>query len=86
VLFIFGVKMGYKDLTIRHFSEYGQVYSLTRVTEKRTPYFNDFAVARSLTNEMRKMDNSGQLESLAWVIMWVSCTGYGCLKVIICQA
>jgi len=69
VLFIFGVKMGYKDLTIGRFSEYGRAYSLTIVTEKRIPHFNDFAVARSLINEMRKMENSGQLESLAWVIM-----------------
>jgi len=51
--------MGYKDLTIGRFSECGRAYSLAIVTEKRIPNFNDFAVARSLINEMRKMDNNG---------------------------
>ena len=61
--------MGYENLTKGRVSESGRAYSLTMVTEGRIPHFNDFELARSLINKMRVLHDSGQLESLAWVLM-----------------
>jgi len=64
-----GVFMGYENLTKGRVSESGRAYSLTMVTEDRIPHFEDFELARFLINKMRVLHNSGQLESLAWVLM-----------------
>lgn len=61
--------MGYADLTTGRVSEIGRAYSITMVAENRVPHFNDFYLARFLINKMRVFHNSGQLESLAWVLM-----------------
>ncbi len=61
--------MGYQNLTKGRVSETGRAYSLTMVSNDRIPHFNDFYLARFLIGEMRKMDESGQIESLAWVVM-----------------
>ena len=61
--------MVYQALTKGRVSETGRAYSLTIVTEGRVPCFNDLAVARCLINEMRRLHDNGQLESLAWVLM-----------------
>ncbi len=46
-----------------------QIYHVTTCTEARRPLFSDFACARLLVTEMRRLHDTGQLESLAWVIM-----------------
>jgi len=61
--------MVYQNLTKGRVSEIGRAYSLAMVTEGRVPYFNDFVVARCLINEMRRLHDNRQLESLAWVLM-----------------
>ena len=61
--------MPYQNLTKGRISETGRAYSLTMVTEGRVPYFNDFYVARCLINEMHRVDDNSQLESLAWGLM-----------------
>lgn len=61
--------MGYENLTKGRVSESGRAYSLTMVTEDRIPHFYDFELARFLINRMRVLHDSGQLESLAWVLM-----------------
>ncbi len=61
--------MGYENLTKGRFSESGRAYSLTIVTEGRIPHFNDFYLARFLITKMKAFNDSGQLESLAWVLM-----------------
>lgn len=61
--------MGYENLTKGRVSESGRAYSLTMVTEGRIPHFNDFELARFLIRKMRVLHDSGQLESLAWVLM-----------------
>ena len=67
---VMGLKlMVYQNLTKGRVSEVGRAYSLTMVTEGRVPYFNDLAAARCLINEMRRLHESKQLESLAWVLM-----------------
>jgi len=47
----------------------GQIYHVTTCTEARLPLFSDFARARLLVAEMRRLHDTRQLESLAWVIM-----------------
>ncbi|TXK96867.1 transposase [Methylococcaceae bacterium HT4] len=61
--------MSYQNLTTGRYSETGRAYSLTMVTDRRIPHFNDFAKARYLINEMRTVHDSGLLESLAWGLM-----------------
>ncbi|MEO1882051.1 MAG: hypothetical protein ABGX71_00375 [Methyloprofundus sp.] len=61
--------MAYQNLTKGRVSEMGRAYSLTMITEGRIPYFHDFSVARCLINEMRRLHDNGQLESLVWVLM-----------------
>ncbi len=61
--------MSYQDLTTGRYSETGRAYSLTMVTDKRIPYFKDFAKARYLINEMRKLHEIELLESSALVLM-----------------
>ncbi|MDP2785746.1 MAG: transposase [Sulfurimicrobium sp.] len=46
-----------------------QAYHVTACTEARRPIFRDFACARLLVAEMRRLHEAGLLDSLAWVIM-----------------
>lgn len=61
--------MGYRNLTKGRVSEIGRAYSITMVTEKRIPHFNDFYVARFLINQMSKLEASGKIDSITWVLM-----------------
>jgi putative transposase len=47
----------------------GQVYFLTTTTHQRRPLFSDFACARFVINEMRRLHESALVASLAWVLM-----------------
>jgi len=61
--------MGYENLTKGRVSEVGRAYSITMVTESREPHFNDFYLARLLIKKMYQVEQSGDIESLSWVLM-----------------
>jgi REP element-mobilizing transposase RayT len=44
-------------------------YHITACTEGRRPLFQDFRCGRILVAEMRRLDDTNQLHSMAWVIM-----------------
>jgi putative transposase len=46
-----------------------QAYHVTACTQARRPIFRDFACARLLVAEMRRLHEAEHLDSLAWVIM-----------------
>lgn len=52
----------------RHSLE-NQSYLITTVTELRRPHFRDFHAARTLIREIARLDASGEVESLAFVVM-----------------
>ena len=47
----------------------GQIYSLTTVTHERAPLFSDFAQARLTIGELRRLNDTALVTSLAWVVM-----------------
>ena len=47
----------------------GQVYFLTTVTHDREPLFSDFAHARLTIGELRRLNDTALVTSLAWVVM-----------------
>ena len=47
----------------------GQLYFLTTTTDRRRPLFEDFASARFVITEMRRLHDCGLVSSLAWVVM-----------------
>jgi putative transposase len=51
------------------FSRPGHSYLITCVVKDRHLIFSDFHVARMLVHEMKRLDQSGVVHSLAWVIM-----------------
>ncbi|RRQ23927.1 hypothetical protein D5687_05405 [Guyparkeria sp. SCN-R1] len=61
--------MPYNDLLRGRYSEPGQEYLVTAVTDKRKPYFESFDVARLLTHAFRQSHESAQAEWLAFVVM-----------------
>lgn len=58
-----------KSLRVGRFSQVGHSYLVTCVTKDRQPVFTDFYLARRLVNELRRIDESAMVGSLAWVIM-----------------
>lgn len=46
-----------------------QIYCVTTVTRDRVPIFNGLTAARLLIRELRRLDDSGVVDSLAWVVM-----------------
>lgn len=57
------------DLRKRRWSEIGQIYLITTVTEQRRPVFTDFRCARLLVQELRAADALGWSASWAFVVM-----------------
>ncbi|MFJ5284258.1 REP-associated tyrosine transposase [Pseudomonas sp. NPDC088429] len=51
------------------YSEGGRVYLLTVVVDQRFPVFGDFQLGRLLVQQLRFAEESGSVQSLAWVIM-----------------
>ena len=47
----------------------GQVYFITTVTHEREPLFRDFARARLVVGELRRLNDCALVTSLAWVVM-----------------
>ncbi|MBE7376117.1 REP-associated tyrosine transposase [Pseudomonas lopnurensis] len=50
-------------------SEPGRIYLLTAVTHNRQALFHDWHLARLLIAEMRRLHESQEVHSLAWVVM-----------------
>lgn len=61
--------MPYSDLNRGRYSAGNQIYSITTVTNDHIPLFHDFQAARILISEMRNLDKSKAVNSLAWVVM-----------------
>lgn len=61
--------MGYASLRHGRVSIPGQVYFITTVTHAREPLFRDFSHARLAIGELRRLNDSALVTSLAWVVM-----------------
>jgi REP element-mobilizing transposase RayT len=60
----------------------GHVYHITTCTLNRVPAFRDFLCARLAVAQMRQLHESGEVGSLAWVVMpdhvhWLFQLGHG---------
>ena len=60
---------GHKALRQGRFSEPGRAYLVTTVTQGRQPLFLDLYAARSVITELKRCQEQGDVESLAWVLM-----------------
>lgn len=58
-----------RDLRKGRFSEPGRTYLITTVAHNRRPVFANWPIGRLLVNELRTTENSGLVQSLAWVVM-----------------
>ena len=56
-------------LRTNRFSEHGHSYLITCVVKDRQPVFTDLRTARMVISEMKRLQVSGVVDSLAWVIM-----------------
>ena len=61
--------MSYDALRRGRYSQPHQTYCITTVTRERHPVFADFAPARLLVAELRRLHEAGSVRSLAWVVM-----------------
>ncbi len=61
--------MPYNDLRKGRFSEPGRIYLITAVTAGRRRVFDSLCVGRMVVVEMRRLHDSGDVTSLAFVIM-----------------
>ena len=61
--------MSYDALRKGRHSLHHQVYCITTVTRDRHPLFTDLNTARLLVHELRRLHESKNITSLAWVIM-----------------
>ena len=51
------------------FSQAGQIYSVTSITEQRRLLFGDWRIGRLVVDEFKRTQAQGLTSSLAWVIM-----------------
>ena len=58
-----------KDLRKGRHSEINQIYLITTVTENREPVFKNFQAARILIRKLKKEQESGRADTLAFVVM-----------------
>lgn len=61
--------MGSRNLRKGRVSQFGGVYLVTATTAERRPLFSDFAYARLLVDELRRLQRGNLAHSLAWVVM-----------------
>ena len=61
--------MSYDALRKGRYSLQRQAYCITTVTRNRYPLFKDINAARLLVHEIRRLQERGEVKSLAWVIM-----------------
>lgn len=57
------------NLLIGRVSLPGYAYLVTAVTQDRVSLFSDFACARLVVHEMRRVEQDGLVQSMAWVLM-----------------
>ena len=57
------------NLLIGRVSLPGYAYLVTTVTQERMPLFVDFPCARLAVREMRRIEQEGLVQSMAWVLM-----------------
>ncbi|MEW6502126.1 MAG: REP-associated tyrosine transposase [Thermodesulfobacteriota bacterium] len=60
---------GCKALRHGRHSAPGIIYHVTTSTLDRYPYFRDFPSGRLVVREMRRLEEEGHVDSLAWVLM-----------------
>jgi putative transposase len=58
-----------RDLRSGRFSQPGQTYLVTTVTQDRLPHFSHFECARAVVKTLRQQDAAGACETLAWLLM-----------------
>jgi putative transposase len=63
-------------LRLGRFSQVGQIYSVTSITEQRRLLFGDWRIGRLVVDEFQRTDAQGLTSSLAWVIMPDHFIGY----------
>jgi len=51
------------------YSEHGRAYLVTAVIHQRRPVFANWRVGKLLVTEFKRVHDSGQVHSLAWVVM-----------------
>jgi REP element-mobilizing transposase RayT len=56
-------------LRLGRYSQTDQVYLITAVTHQRQPFFADWRAGRLLVHQLRKAQDAGWADSLAWVVM-----------------
>jgi putative transposase len=61
--------MSYSELRKGRHSEPGHHYFITASTAGRAGYFEQFAAARIVIGEMKRLSDQSAVESLAWVVM-----------------
>ena len=61
--------MPYTDLRKGRCSLANHAYFITTVTHLRQPWFRDWTTGRLVCMEMRRLEQAGLLESMAWVLM-----------------
>jgi putative transposase len=64
-----GGEMPLDDLRKGRYSEAGRAYHVTTVVAHRRPVFLDFWAGRMLVAEMKRLQDEGVVESLAFVVM-----------------
>jgi putative transposase len=60
---------GYNALRQGRWSQAGQYYMVTAVTEKREPVLRQYEIGRIVVREMMGLHDEGKVKSLAWVLM-----------------
>jgi len=58
-----------RRLRTGRYSQAGQIYLISAVTQNRQPFFNDWAKGRLLVHQLRQAQEEGLAHSLAWVVM-----------------
>ena len=58
-----------KCLRLGRYSQPGQIYLITSVTQARVPVFADWRLGRLVVSEFKNAQDIGAADSLAWVVM-----------------
>ena len=61
--------MSYRDLAKGRFSSANQIYFITTVVHKRRKVFVNLNICRNIILQMKRFDDEGYIETIAWVIM-----------------
>lgn len=61
--------MSFNELRKGRYSEQGQIYFVTMVTQERVPYFSNFYMARKAVQQICLLHNEKKLYSYAWIVM-----------------